>query len=276
MELLAVLQKIEERGAVSTAHRVLDIARQVWDYWLPSAEVQQRNITEGLKARLQSFHGKNFAAILDLKRLGEMMIFPMGLLTMDFDQAVNAVMTRLLEESTQLMMPFLLIVILLGLALALDVAGASSGLGAADQWQTMGVGVAFALAAGAVFGLALVWTQHETQGVDGRVRTIATMAMSGVVALAVMAGQGGPHWPQTSLGWGGLAALTFLYGTAFTIMFTVLPKLGVSGHSAIMNVEPVFALVLAWAVLGQHIAPIQILGALLVVGAVMALGLRKA
>jgi len=73
MELLAVLQKIEERGAVSTAHRVLDIARQVWDYWLPSAEVQQRNITEGLKARLQSFHGKNFAAILDLKRLGEMM-----------------------------------------------------------------------------------------------------------------------------------------------------------------------------------------------------------
>jgi drug/metabolite transporter (DMT)-like permease len=73
-----------------------------------------------------------------------------------------------------------------------------------------------------------------------------------------------------------LAALTFLYGTAFTIMFTVLPKLGVSGHSAIMNVEPVFALVLAWAVLGQHIAPIQILGALLVVGAVMALGLRKA
>jgi len=130
--------------------------------------------------------------------------------------------------------------------------------------------------AGAVFGLALVWTQHETQGVDGRVRTIATMAMSGVVALAVMAGQGGPHWPQTSLGWGGLAALTFLYGTAFTIMFTVLPKLGVSGHSAIMNVEPVFALVLAWAVLGQHIAPIQILGALLVVGSVMALGLRKA
>jgi Tat protein translocase TatC len=136
-------------------------------------------------------------------------------------------------------------VILLGLALALDVMGASSGLGAADQWQQMGVGVAFAITAGAVFGLALVWTQHETQGVDGRVRTIATMSLSGVVALAVMAGQGGPHWPQTTLGWGGLAALTFLYGTAFTIMFTVLPKLGVSGHSAIMNVEPVFALVLA-------------------------------
>ena len=73
MELLAVLQKIEERGTVETAHRVLDIVRQVWGYWLPSAEVQQRNITDGLKARLQPYHGKNFAAILDPKRLGEMM-----------------------------------------------------------------------------------------------------------------------------------------------------------------------------------------------------------
>jgi drug/metabolite transporter (DMT)-like permease len=167
-------------------------------------------------------------------------------------------------------------VILLGLAMALDVMGASSGLGAADQWQQMGVGVAFALTAAAVFGLALVWTQHETQGMDGRVRTIGTMTLSGLVALAVITSHGSPHWPQTALGWSGMAAMTFLYGTAFTILFTVLPKLGVSGNSAVMNVEPVFALVLAWAVLDQRIAPIQIVGALLVVGAVVALGLRKA
>ena len=52
-------------------------------------------------------------------------------------------------------------VMLLGLALALDVLGAASGLGAALQWQRIGVGVAFALAAAATFGLALVLTQHE-------------------------------------------------------------------------------------------------------------------
>ena len=73
MELLSALQKIEDRQAVETAHRVLDIARQVWSYWLPTAEVEQRNITEGLKARLQPYIGKNFAAILDPKRVGEMM-----------------------------------------------------------------------------------------------------------------------------------------------------------------------------------------------------------
>ncbi len=166
-------------------------------------------------------------------------------------------------------------VILLGLSLALDVLGAASGLGAAGQWARIGAGVAFALAAAGTFGLALVITQHEAADVDGRVRTATTMMIAGAVALATVAIQGGFHLPAAPPGWWGLATLTFLYGTAFTIMFTVLPKLGVVGNSAIMNVEPVFALALAWLILGQAIAPVQVAGALIVVGAVMALGMRK-
>jgi drug/metabolite transporter (DMT)-like permease len=166
-------------------------------------------------------------------------------------------------------------VMLLGLAMALDVLGAASGLGAQAQWSVIGVGVAFALAAAATFGLALVFTQHEAGDLDGRVRTFSTMGCVFVLGLAVTAAQGGFHMPTASAGWWGLAALTFLYGTAFTIMFTVLPRLGVVGNSAIMNVEPVFALVLAWVLLDQAIAPIQVAGGLLVVATVMFLGLRK-
>jgi drug/metabolite transporter (DMT)-like permease len=166
-------------------------------------------------------------------------------------------------------------VILAGLALALDVFGAASGLGAAGQWARIGAGVGFALAAAGTFGLALVITQHEAADVDGRVRTATTMCMAGLVALVSIVAQGGLHLPDAPAGWAGLATLTFLYGTAFTIMFTVLPRLGVVGNSAIMNVEPVFALVLAWLVLGQSIAPVQVLGALVVVGAVMVLGMRR-
>ena len=73
MELLAALQKIEERGALETADRALMLARQIWDYWLPTATVQQRNITEGLKGRLTPYRGKNFAAILDPVRMGGLM-----------------------------------------------------------------------------------------------------------------------------------------------------------------------------------------------------------
>ncbi|MCY7317465.1 MAG: DMT family transporter [Ramlibacter sp.] len=166
-------------------------------------------------------------------------------------------------------------VILVGLALALDVFGAASGLGAQGQWARIGAGVGFALAAGATFGLAMVMTQHEAGDVDGRVRTATTMTMAGLVALTMVVSQGGLQLPQAPAGWGGLFALTFLYGTAITILFTVLPRLGVVGNSAIMNVEPVFALILAWLILGQAIAPMQVLGALIVVGAVVTLGMRK-
>ncbi|HET9820713.1 MAG TPA: DMT family transporter [Burkholderiaceae bacterium] len=166
-------------------------------------------------------------------------------------------------------------VLLFGLALALDVFGAASGLGASAHWGRIGAGVAFATAAAALFGLVLVLTQHEVARLDGRLRTAVTMGLVALVALAVVGAQGGWHLPAAPRGWWGLGALTFLYGTAFTILFTVLPRLGVVGNSAIMNVEPVFALALAWALLGQAIAPVQIVGALLVVGTVIALGLRR-
>jgi drug/metabolite transporter (DMT)-like permease len=164
-------------------------------------------------------------------------------------------------------------VLLAGLALALDVLGATSGLGAAGQWGRIGEGVAFATAAAATFGLALVLTQHKAGDLDGRVRTLGTMSIVALLAGGATLAQGGFQAPQAAAGWWALATLSVLYGTAFTILFTVLPRLGVVGNSAIMNVEPVFALVLAWAVLGQRIAAVQVVGALVVVAAVVWLGL---
>jgi drug/metabolite transporter (DMT)-like permease len=164
---------------------------------------------------------------------------------------------------------------LAGLALALDVLGAASGLGATAQWRQIGAGVAFALTAAAAFGLALVFTQHEAGDLDGRLRTFTTMAIVAVIAAVATRVQGGFHLPEAAAGWWGLGSLTFLYGTAFTIMFTVLPRLGVVGNSAIMNVEPVFALGPAWLVLGQSIAPSQVAGAIVVVATVVWLGLRR-
>jgi len=166
-------------------------------------------------------------------------------------------------------------VLLAGLALALDVFGATSGLGAQAQWGRIGTGVAFAVGAAATFGLVMVLTQHEVAAIDGRLRSALTMAVVAVLALVVTQAQGGMRLPQTPPGWWGLVMLTLLYGTAFTVMFTLLPRLGVVGTSPILNVEPVAAMVLAWALLGQRIAPVQVVGALVVVGTVMVLGLKK-
>ena len=200
----------------------------------------------------------------------------LALLVFNSFPLMTALWARLLyrhrpERALLIAMP----VILLGLVLALDVLGAASGLGAAGQWREIGAGVAFALGASTTFGLALVLTQHEAGGLDGRLRTFATMAMVALLAGAAVVWRGGLALPVAPAGWWGLALLTLLYGTGITILFTVLPRLGVVGNSAVMNVEPVFALVLAWLILDQHIAPVQVVGALFVVGAVIWLGTRR-
>ncbi len=166
-------------------------------------------------------------------------------------------------------------VILLGLALALDVSGAASGLGASAHWQQIGAGVGFAVTAAAAFSLAMVVTQHEAADIDGRVRTAITLGTVTLLTSLLALLTGGWSLPASATGWWGLLGLTFFYGTAFTLMFSLLPRLGVVGNSAIMNIEPVCALVLAWLLLGQTIAPVQVLGAFIVVGTVMVLGLRR-
>ncbi len=175
------------------------------------------------------------------------------------------------ERAVLIAMP----VILVGLALALDAGGAASGLGARAQWALIGAGVGFAVAAAAVFGLALVLTQHEAADLDGRVRTALTMTIVGALALAGALAQGGLRWPTAPAGWWGLVVLSLFYGTAITTMFTLLPRLGVVANSPVLNVEPVAALLMAWLVLGQAVSPTQGAGALLVVGAVMGLALRR-
>jgi drug/metabolite transporter (DMT)-like permease len=175
------------------------------------------------------------------------------------------------ERTVLVAMPFILV----GLALALDVTGSASGLTAQAQWGRIGAGVGFALVAAATFGLVLALTQHEVADLDGRFRSAITMTIVGLLALAGALAQGGLQWPTAPAGWWGLVALSVLYGTAFTVLFTLLPKLGVVGNSPILNVEPVAALLMAWLILGQTIAPVQTVGALLVVGTVMVLGLRR-
>ncbi len=166
-------------------------------------------------------------------------------------------------------------VMLFGLALALDVFGAASGLGASAHWQQIGAGVVFSITAAATFGLAMVITQHEVIDIDGRVRTAITLGIVTLLTSLLALFTGGWSLPASAVGWWGLLGLTFFYGTAFTLMFSLLPRLGVVGNSAIMNIEPVCALALAWLLLGQSIAPIQVAGAFIVVGTVMALGLRR-
>lgn len=162
---------------------------------------------------------------------------------------------------------------LIGLALALNVFGARGDI--AGRWAEIGAGVGWALGAAVTFATALLLTSRWLKDVDGRLRTFLTMTTVAVLLLAAGALAGNLALPANPGAWLGLALLTLFYGTAFTALFVLLPRLDALNNSAALNFEPIAVLFLAWPTLGQRVAPLQIVGALVVVGAVVALGSAK-
>jgi integrase len=69
IELLAVVRKVEERGALDVAHRVLTTSRSVWRYAVATARAS-RDITGDIAGALTPHHGKHFAAITKPNELG--------------------------------------------------------------------------------------------------------------------------------------------------------------------------------------------------------------
>lgn len=165
---------------------------------------------------------------------------------------------------------------LVGLALALDVYGKAGDL--AGRWKEIGEGVLWALGAAFSFTLVFFFNVHWLKGLDGRLRTFIMMAVTATLVIAGGAAAGAMTLPRDGIGWTGLAALTLLYGTAITTLFSVLPRLAASDNTSstvALNFEPIAVLGIAWVVLGQAVSPSQIVGAFLVVGAIAWLGMAK-
>ena len=70
-DLLAVVRRVEERGALDVAHRVLTTAGQVWRYAVATGRAA-RDVSADIKGALKPHHGKHFAAITDPVKLGEL------------------------------------------------------------------------------------------------------------------------------------------------------------------------------------------------------------
>jgi drug/metabolite transporter (DMT)-like permease len=157
-----------------------------------------------------------------------------------------------------------------GLSLALDVWGQGGDM--AGRWAEIGPGVLWALGAAVSFAAALYSTTHWLKDMDGRLRTFWTMSVTAAVTIAAGAAANDFMLPADGTGWLALALLMAFYGTAITALFVLLPRLGAVNNAMVLNFEPIAVLALAWAILGQSVKPLQILGAFIVVGAIMALG----
>jgi drug/metabolite transporter (DMT)-like permease len=177
------------------------------------------------------------------------------------------------SRRTLAMMP----VALAGLALALDAGGWSgrNASGFTGRWAEIGAGVSFALVAALAFASALFLTTRWLADVDGRMRSFMTMATVGVLAFTVGITTDSFAFPRDATGWAGIALLTVFYCISITSLFVLLPRLGAVNNAALMNFEPVAVLFLAWAILGQSVAPLQIAGALVVIAAIVAMATGK-
>ncbi|HSH08329.1 MAG TPA: EamA family transporter [Burkholderiales bacterium] len=156
---------------------------------------------------------------------------------------------------------------LVGLALALDVVGLGGSI--AGRWAEIGVGVGFAIGAALSFALMLHLTVRWLNDVDGRVRTLLTMSVAALIIVVVGAASGNFELPQAPIGWLGLTLLCVFYSAAFTSLFIVLPRIDAVNNAMVLNSEPIMVLGLAWVVLDQAVAPRQILGVFVVVGAIV-------
>jgi drug/metabolite transporter (DMT)-like permease len=162
---------------------------------------------------------------------------------------------------------------LAGLALALDVWGRAGDF--AGRWAEIGAGVLWASGASLAFAAAMLLTTRWLAGMDGRLRSFLTMSVVAVVTLVGGMAAGDFALPADGTGWIGLALLTVFYGTAITSLFVVLPRLGAVNNMAVLNFEPIAVLGLAWAILGQTVAPLQVVGAFIVAGAIAWMGAGK-
>lgn len=170
----------------------------------------------------------------------------------------------------------IMVIIMGGLILVLDVqTWLADPAAMGPDWQP---GVVLALMAAVFFSLAIWTTNNKLASLPGAVRSVYTM----VVVLTLMAIGGGLSivpaglsLPAGGQGWLGLGLLALLYGGASTVLFVLVPRLDMARNAPVMNIEPVWSLLLAYLVLGQTLAPVQLLGGAIVLAGILWLSLMR-
>src|SRR5688500_4279081 len=157
-----------------------------------------------------------------------------------------------------------MILALVGLALALDVRAA----------ENMAAGVAWAFASSLSMTIVYYLNANALKSLDGRLRTFAMTAVTAVLVIVVATAAGAQAAPRDGLGWSGLALLAVFYCIAMMSLFYVLPRVP-STVTGALNFEPIALLVLAWPILGHTVTAVQLVGAVMTVGAIAWLGVSK-
>lgn len=155
------------------------------------------------------------------------------------------------------------------LALAIALVGVALTSGAAPQAvDPTGVGLGILAALGTaifiVFGSRISRRSGALTFVSA---SYLAAALASCVGMAVV---GDLAFPATALGWGGLIGASLLFILGILAFFAALSRLDTVRASLIANLEPLVAIGLAFVVLSERLSAVQLIGAALVVGAILA------
>jgi len=136
-------------------------------------------------------------------------------------------------------------------------------------------GVGFAVGAAGCRTATLLITRGMLADADTRLITWYTMLSSTVIFVAWSLATW--HWqgPQTGYGWFALLLVSILVTIAVITLFMSVSRIGPFRTALIMNLEPLGATVLAAPLLGEVITPLQGLGGVILLAALVAFQLRR-
>jgi drug/metabolite transporter (DMT)-like permease len=148
---------------------------------------------------------------------------------------------------------------LLGVALAVEVDFATL------DWRGL------ALAALGAVGVAITVTASQrTMRSTGSLHvTFYINLVAAIVYAAIGLGARGLAFPGDAAGWLALAALPIFFVAGITLFFGAIGIIGAVKTATIMNAEPVFTVLAAVLLLGERLTALQLLGATLVLAAIL-------
>lgn len=152
-----------------------------------------------------------------------------------------------------------IVVAFAGLALALDPRG--GGLNIA--------GVALALVGALGLGIVIAVSSRVFRTGDSRPVTLYMAAVAAVLLIALCTARGEFLLPQNGLGWVGFVGAAGFYAFAMIAFFIAISMVGPVRASLLSYAEPVTAAGLGVVLLGETLAPLQVIGIALVIAALV-------
>lgn len=152
------------------------------------------------------------------------------------------------------------LVALLGLGLALGLR--------LDDYNSTGL----ALAVVAALGLAVVSAfSARVIAASDPLRVTVYMSVGALVCLAVtVSAMDEFRLPTTESGWVGFILSHVFFAIGVIAYFVAIDKVGPSISATLSNLQPLIVIAIAFLILGQSLAPLQLVGAIIVVGALIA------